>query len=514
MVNVYSAYNQLDPVQAMFVNGKYLEQLVTGYRTLKVVGREPLNLDLEHIEIDTSDGGHYKRRRIDSRTIVIHFALTASSPATFAERFNLLKSYLYQIEESRIVFDDEPGKFFIGTYKGIKVDYPGRSASVGEIEIFCADPFKYSTTETTVQMQTVDGEKVLATTYQGTYPAHPVLIATCDEDNGFYGFAHSSGAMLQIGDPEEVDTQDVQRSEMLVNDSFEDGVPSGWTVNDGLTSTPVVDIQLGSWKECGSTNKGHGVTPDSFGTGNDWHGPGLNKVIPEDSNHDVGAKNFTMAWQWEMFAYRKDELLNMQVNIVGEKNNTKYLLAGVELMDGSPNGFGCAWRLWVNGVIVLQSSSATQTTTNHDNPWGGISCGESVIQKSGKKIAFKVAGQTYTFTNDDYEDLEALEITLYAAGHKTAMTSDHMAFFYVHFRKDAVDVTEDVPNKLMPGDVVVIDTGDGSITVNGTDAPELGAIGNQWEDFVLSPGVNSIVCAASSWVDDDTYTMKYREVYL
>ena len=75
-------------------------------------------------------------------------------------------------------------------------------------------------------------------------------------------------------------------------------------------------------------------------------------------------------------------------------------------------------------------------------------------------------------------------------------------------------MTEDIPNALMPCDIVELDTEAGTITVNGTEAPDLGAIGNEWEDFVLVPGLNTIVCAASTWVNDDTYTMRYREVYL
>lgn len=515
MVNAFTPLNQLEPVQAANIEGVgYLEEIISGYRTLDVEGREPLDLEVENIETITRDGAKYKRRRIESRRLVIHFLLTADSPEAFAEKYNELKSCLYKVEEKKIIFDDEADKYFVGTYRSIKVDYPGRNGSTGEIEINCADPFKYAVNETTVSAQTVDGQKVLAVDYGGTHKAYPVLVASCDSDNGYYGFANSNGAVLQVGDPEEVDTEDVQKSEILINDTFESGVPSGWTVNAGRTSTPEADIMTGSWKQCGSTNKGNGITPNSYGTGSNWHGPGLCKEIPADSQGISGAKNFKVAWQWEWFTYSKTELSNMQFLILGKTNGTRYVLAGVELMDGRPGDFLSSWRLWVNGAIIQQSSGATNIYSAHDNAWSGINSPECSIQKSGGTITFKLAGQTWSFKNDAYEDLEAAEVMLYAAAHASATVTDHAAFFYVHFRKDAVDVTEDIPNALMPGDIVEMDTSEAIITVNGTDAPDLGAIGNQWEDFVLEPGVNTIICTASTWVTDDTYTMRYREVYL
>lgn len=515
MVNAFTPLNQLEPVQAANIEGVgYLEEVISGYRTLKVEGREPLNLELENTEISTRDGAKYKRRRIESRPLTIHFALTAGSSAEFETKFNSLKSCLYKVENTKIIFDDEPDKYFVGTYKEAKIDHLGPCAYRGEISIECSDPFKYAVNETTVNAQTIDGQKVIVATYNGTYPAHPRLEATCGSDNGFYGFANANGAVLQVGDPEEVDTEDVQKSEMLINDSFESGIAAGWTVNDGRPTTPEVSTMTGTWETIGSANKGNGIRAATYGTGTAWHGPGLCKAIPADSHGVVGAKNFKVAWQWEWFTYQRAELSNMQFLVLGNDNGVRYVLAGIELMDGSVGGLASTWRLWVNGTIIQQSSGATNITSGYDNAWAGINCTEPSIQKSGAKITFRIAGQTFAFENAAYTDLAATEITLYTAGNSTYATSTHAAFFYVNFRKDAIDDEEDLPNSFMPNDLIVADTSDATITVNGTDAPELGAITNQWEEFVLTPGSNRIECTPSSWVSNDSYTMKYREVFL
>jgi hypothetical protein len=47
--------------------------------------------------------------------------------------------------------------------------------------------------------------------------------------------------------------------------------------------------------------------------------------------------------------------------------------------------------------------------------------------------------------------------------------------------------------------------------------PSLGALGNDWEDFVLTPGLNQIGIAYSEWVEAEyapTMKVRYREVFL
>ena len=48
-------------------------------------------------------------------------------------------------------------------------------------------------------------------------------------------------------------------------------------------------------------------------------------------------------------------------------------------------------------------------------------------------------------------------------------------------------------------------------------APELGALGNDWENFYLTPGQNQIGFSYSDWVPAGyapKMGVKYREVYL
>ena len=201
MVNIP---NQPSPLQAMTVNGTYLESVISGYRTLTVEGRETLSLDIETINTNIRNGAKYKRRRIASRTIFVNFAIKDTTPEGFAAKFNTLKQYLYGIEEARLIFDDEPDKFFTGTFRTVTATYTGLT-STGRIEILCPDPFKYSLTEYTANA--VNGE--ISVNYGGTYPAHPVLTAqSATHDCGFYSFEDEDGHLIQIGNPEEEDQEE------------------------------------------------------------------------------------------------------------------------------------------------------------------------------------------------------------------------------------------------------------------------------------------------------------------
>ena len=51
------------PSEALQINGEYIENLIPGYRTLNVKGREALSPELETFETGARDGSTLKKRR-------------------------------------------------------------------------------------------------------------------------------------------------------------------------------------------------------------------------------------------------------------------------------------------------------------------------------------------------------------------------------------------------------------------------------------------------------------------
>ena len=242
------------PSEALQINGEYIENQIDGYRTLNVSGRESLSPELSYFETGIRDGSVLNSRRYPARILVVTYQLIADSNEAFREAYNKLGKIL-NVENAQLIFNDEQDKFYIGTPSAIGEIEPGRNAVVGEIEIFCADPFKYSVLEYEAEPETDSGTILID--YNGTYKAYPTLEAdfyeetevaddgetavtlTGNGDCGYIAFFTEDEKIIQIGDPDEVDAETVPKSQTLVNQTFLSSTSWGttakalWSVNSG-----------------------------------------------------------------------------------------------------------------------------------------------------------------------------------------------------------------------------------------------------------------------------------------
>ena len=97
--------------------------------------------------------------------------MITKSNSEFRKAFNKMNS-IFAVEQAQIIFNDEPDKFFIGTTQGNHEIEGGSNSVIGEIEIYCADPFKYSVKEKTVTA-TLDNGYTFEIDYKGTRKAYP-----------------------------------------------------------------------------------------------------------------------------------------------------------------------------------------------------------------------------------------------------------------------------------------------------------------------------------------------------
>lgn len=151
------------PGEAVSINGAVLENEISGYRTLYVKGRESMSAEIKSTERG-ADGSVYHGKRYPERVITVGFQMLADSDADYRNKFNKL-AQLLNVEQVKIIFNDEPEKYFIGTPGEVGEIEPGRNQITGEFQIVCADPFKYSVDlkEVTTKNTTIY--------YDGTFPA-------------------------------------------------------------------------------------------------------------------------------------------------------------------------------------------------------------------------------------------------------------------------------------------------------------------------------------------------------
>jgi hypothetical protein len=101
--------------------------------------------------------------------------------------------------------------------------------------------------------------------------------------------------------------------------------------------------------------------------------------------------------------------------------------------------------------------------------------------------------------------------------YSTTEALTYNGLYWAKFVKNNCNTFKDVPNKFSANDIVTANCKNGEIYLNGVHSPELGALGNDWEDFCLNPGLNQIGFAYSDWVPDEyapTVKVRYREVFL
>ncbi len=753
------------PSEALQINGDFIENIIPGYRTLNISGREALSPEINSFETGSRHGSTLKNKRYPARTIIVKYQLISKSNEDFREAFNRLAAIL-DVEEAELIFNDEPDKFFTGTPSFIGEVTPGKNAIVGEFELFCADPFKYSVVEYEAEPESSTGDFLID--YRGTHRAFPTLEAEFYNENeiiaaltghgdcGYVAFFNENEKIIQLGDPEETDTETYDKSQTLVNQKFNTETAWGtiaetnWATNSGkvsssdllqvgsvamaasshaITTAPSTEGQLlkitskeakpyidyvvsaktssrtensinvevtvkasltgvsnsgsvsitagaavkldktklyssstassasttktgtyyiwnasivnkrvritnsksnvgksgqvtgwvnvsdiGAASTTNTLGKGYGLkgsikfgsgdwnnitiknesaswsadksytvkltvkvkdleadttlledikfkvtrtddeesktglldetnckdfeistytapvingwylAADTYGTGSNWHGASITRTIPADKAGDVGAANFTFSYHQKLSIGNNSTATQekglFQALVLSGSGSNRKILAGVSI-DKSASGKDANLIFWVNGEIVnakvIDLSFHNKYFGNNSTSKGIVTVKTSTITKSGKKIEFNIGGIKYTYTDSTIKNIKATEVTFYFAQHGTKPILSYNGLYWAKFIKNNSDTWKDIPNKFSSNDVVVADCKNGEIYLNNSPAPALGALGNDWEDFYLRPGLNQIGFAYSSWVSSyyaPKCKIRYREVFI
>ena len=668
------------PSEALKINGAYIEDQISGYRTLNVSGREALSPDVVTYTTGIRDGSKLKSKRYPERIITVTYQITAETNEAFREAYNKLAQIL-DVEDAELIFNDEQDKFFVGTPCIIGAVDPGRNSVVGEFEILCADPFKYSVIEYEAEPDLDAGSVLLD--YNGTYKAFPTLVAeffneneasedgetevalTGSGDCGYVAFFNESEKIIQLGDPEQVDGEDsYAKSQTLVNSEFKKSGSWGtaakkqWSVNSGVTSsssvvqagTPAMGVASyaipaepattsgtlltatskaahpyvkytvtakatnrtansvkvtlsikaaltstgsywynngvlinsvyigGSWhnvtmkaasdrwkstsghtknitvtvtglsesttsltgikfkatrsdslgttgvlsetackdlaisKYVADTPETYYLTASSFGSGSKWHGPSITRTLPADAAGNVGAANFTLTYSQKMSignaSNASSQLGAFQV-ILSDASGK--ILCGVNVYKGS-SGKKAKLRFYINNSVA----ETMDVDLSYDNKYFNASK-SSTITKSGQTVNFNICGIKKTFRDSAISSVAVRKVTFTFSQYGTKTPLSYNGLYWAKFVKNNCDTWKDVPNKFSANDVVEADCSNGEIYLNGVLTPSLGALGNDWEDFYLTPGLNQIGFAYSEWVDlayAPKPKIRYREVFL
>lgn len=553
--------------EAVKIDGSYIEDLISGYTTLKTSGRESLAAEYESFTTGSSDGETIKRTRYPARIIEVEFLLRAGDISEMRTKLNHLNNLL-SAEEADFVFNDEADKF----YTGIPImqnDYDkGRGWVNGRWHIFCADPFKYSTAVFTAMPVTInehDAEFVI--NYGGTYPARPVLSAefagalsggdySDDGDCGFVAFIDEEENIIQLGNPDAIDLDAFTSAEQLINRQFTtvaDWQQSGGKVYENKAvsgSLAAGNITDTYWKSgAGQTLS---FAKPSYGSGAAWHGPILWKGTDGAINFDLTivhrlcVNNVAQigtfecgAYHYSANAYRMVAGIVIEKTASGTNGTVKYIIddtvVATQTIDLSyyNTNFGYCNRTAVYKTQYynkkkkkwqdkkIKKAKTRQVVSGYNYTQSNLN---TSIKKADGVITFKVGNlAAKSFVNTDLDLVPVHNISFHFGQKGTNAALHTNAVNSIRFTKNPSGTFAEIPNVFTSGDIVEADCNDASVyikhagTEDGHFEPQYGALGNDWEDFRLQKGANNIKTVWSSWVNENykpTLRIYYNEVFL
>lgn len=490
------------PTEAMSYNGVYLENEIDGYRTLSVTGRELMESEVTDQEIDGMDGSYYRYKTTPARTITVKYQLRAKGSREYREAYNKMNKLLSG-EQVKVIFNDESDKYFIGTKTSNTQVDGGSNNVIGEIEIYCSDPRKYSTTEK--EFTATDG--VLNIVNEGTVPVSIDYDVQTTSETGYIGFVSEKGIM-QYGKVEELDGETYQRSEALA--TIDDFI----NCKDDTSGTDVMHPQYGANGTCATYNWfnkkfiGFGTVGTKKGRANG----GLRTLeIPADSNGIKGAKNFYSYFHLVFWAGLMGQTGEMCINFLTADNK---LICGCNWYKTDAIGNTGHYEIWANGKMLRQWGYTT-SHLQYQNPWYW-NWGHCDIYKEGANIRFFYYGGYYNYYIPEIENMECTKIQIAfkqwgdRSGNKLM---SRMGFDVINFTKHNVSKWSDIPNRYPSGTKITIDGKSSHVYVNGMARPQDEVLGTQY--FKAPIGTSEIKVTCSEWTKSQpTVKARIREAWL
>lgn len=362
----------------------------------------------------------------------------------------------------------------------------------------------------------------------GTYRTKPRFSFRMKGENGLVALLNQNGAILQFGNPEDVDGKQSSRVEKALDEGF-----WGNTLNPALkVNTGFKSVYPNMNNNSATPNKIQGswnmkdnpdaVQPVFTGVGdiNVWHGPTIMADIQAPSNTDrtlpisthfrFGFDNYNKAQRGRiefatfdetgepiMTAIIRDsstasnelifEAWYKNQKIHEKKLDRKVFTKSFYEMNMDRRGNKLIWRM-------VQIKHLNNTSSG----WSTVA-----IDKEYKFVWTLPEADTSKFTKSGFW------IMRYSNKHHVIMRMTDM-----QVRWEGTPYYQDLKNYFQDGDLVEIDTATRELFVNGVVNNQLNVVGNQWEKFELETGETVVQPIVSEWANMAEVTAEITQNYL
>lgn len=464
-------------------------------------------------KLGVSSGKRFQYTSADEGKVTVSFLVRRDMVAKRREIAGLLSSN----EPQQLIFGDEPDKYYLAIADDqISLSEKFRHGN-GEVTFIVPDGVAHSLTTKTADNIATDGtlSDELVVQNDGTYPVYPVIEATMHSDNGVISFINeANGGVLEFGNSEEVDGVIEQKSEQVIHYTFHGGKPdAGLTVNAGIMfyNDSGRSKIAGSFVDPGS---GDAVTPTFTGTSSDrWNGPTLHGTVPaSDEGSNTGNFLYTNRINFPAaightgrieLILGNDEGMQM-VFVIREATLTRKQL----VIEG-----WCMGKMLVNKTLDLNAFNSDFMEVQMGRIGANLLFQIAKISKLEGDVPVYASKLTFTPTYPDFAAVPISNLTTWFARFG-ATNASKLTWTDAKFEWTNISFWNDTENQYSAGDVLIVDTANRSIALNGVLNGGLQRIGNDWSKFKLQPGTNKFLMVTSSFAKTPEVRISYKEAWL
>ena len=250
-----------------------------------------------------------------------------------------------------------------------------------------------------------------------------------------------------------------------------------------------------------------------------YHGPSITKILPADAAGDVGATDFTFTYKQKMcIGSGKNDTVQIggfQALAVSGSGDNRKIAAGIRIIKNKA-GKSASLIFYVND----KQAENVDIDLSYANKYfgaGNNAAKTTSIIKSGENVTFTIGDIKKTFNDSSISDMKVTQVTILFEQYSTVNALSYNGIYWIKFIKNNCNTWKNIPNKFSANDILEADCKEGEIYLNDIRTPQLGALGNDWEEFYLTPGLNQIGIGYSNWVTDEyapEFKVRYREAFL
>ncbi|WP_339145454.1 MULTISPECIES: distal tail protein Dit [unclassified Sutcliffiella] len=441
----------------------------------------PLNRVL--VSLPGMPGAHHSDTEVEVRIIDQPFFIKARDKEELRKMEENMANWLVTKEAKPLIFDDEPDRIYYAMIQGgIDVGDVGKEFGRGTITFLCADPFKYGSQLTFKKNASTEDTNTLAIANPGTVEAYPEFKFTVKKSITHLDIINRD-AYMRIGRPVTVEDTIIQPRETILSDAMNTLV--GWSnasqVDGGVVAG---SFMVGS----------DGFQVNSFGSGEAWHGPSLQKSISQP------LRNFQVEMRCKFFSMSPVGVGRIELYLLDANGNKFAKLAFKDIHRYNYLQQGeVRVGPHVGGTFIIAG------TPPDPKQWDYFTGILRLSRINGKWEAYianidgvHIGVMEATYIDESVNaDLTGIQIHAGVSGTNSPAT---MRIQQIRVYK-LNDVSGSVvPYIAQPGDEIIIDHKSDSILINGQDMKKLkGDFISSY--FPINPGDNALVISPGDAVD-------------